>query len=82
MRQLLSAVFLFASASFAFAQQSPSEQACNMKLGTEVTQGLQCTAGLIQLRAALDKSEARVKELEAKHEPKKDDKKPDEKKDK
>jgi len=73
MRRLMVSLAFVLLATGALAQQSPAEQACNMKLGNEITQGLQYAAALIQTRTDLAKAEARVKELEAKYEPKKPD---------
>ena len=67
---LLASAFLLTQSSFAQAP-TPSEQACNMKLSSEITSGLQYTAALITARNDLARAQARVKELEDKYEPKK-----------
>ena len=68
----------------AFAQQPPSpmEQALNGKLSAEINNGLQCVSVNISIsqafaanKEALTKAEARIKELEAKYEPKPEEKK-------
>jgi hypothetical protein len=51
-------------------QQSPMEQALAQKLGIEVNASLQCSAAQITTQAELAKAQARVRELEAKYEPK------------
>lgn len=67
---LLASAFLLTQSSFA-QTPTPSEQACNMKLSSEITSGLQYTAALITTRTELVKAQARIKELEDKYEPKK-----------
>jgi hypothetical protein len=65
------AIFLLiGSPAFAQQQQSPMEQALAQKLGIEVNASLQCSASLIAAQAQLTAAQARVKELEAKYEPK------------
>ena len=72
---LASALLLSQSSLAQTPTPTPSEQACNMKLSSEITSGLQYTAALIMARNDLAKAQARVKELEDKYEPKKPDEK-------
>lgn len=72
MRRILFALVLLIPA-VACSQPAPpsaAEQACNIKLGAEITQGLQYSAALIQKNAEVERASARIKELEAKYEPK------------
>jgi hypothetical protein len=62
---------------------SPMEQALSGKLISEINNGLQCVAANISfqqqvaaLQAALTKAQDRIKELEAKYEPKSEPEKP------
>lgn len=74
-------VLMVLCATPAFAQQqapsTPLDQALGQKLMTEINDGIQCRAGTIALQNSLSslqmevaKAQARVKELEAKYEPK------------
>jgi hypothetical protein len=49
-------------------QSSPTEQALVTKLMFEINEALQCSASSIVLQRSLAAAQARVKELEAKHE--------------
>lgn len=66
------ALALLLVAELAFAQQPASslEQALLQKLNVEVSSGLQCSVALITTQQESDKLKARIKELEAKYEPK------------
>ena len=59
--------------SAAFAQQTAGEQALSIKLSAEINAGLQCSTSLISAQGVLAKLQARVKELEDKYEPKKEE---------
>jgi type IV secretory pathway VirB2 component (pilin) len=64
-------IILLLSASAAFAQQTPSEQALGAKLLQEIQGSLTCSTSVIMLQAEIDRARARIKELEAKLEEKK-----------
>jgi hypothetical protein len=66
-------VLLFPALAAAQSPPSASEQACNLKLGSEINGGLQLSAALIASHEQLVKAQARVKELEDKYEAKKPD---------
>lgn len=50
---------------------SPDVQACLAKLTTEMNSSLQVTSSLIAANQAMERAQARIKELEDKYEPKK-----------
>lgn len=60
-------------ASPGLAQQpSPIEQALSQRLGIEINAGVQAAAAIIDLQRQLSATQARIKALEEKYEPKKD----------
>jgi hypothetical protein len=53
-----------------FAQQSPLDQHITVQLGALVLQNINQIVQIEQLQAQLTQAQARIKELEAKYEPK------------
>ena len=67
---VVTAVLAFSCSAFAQQQPTPREQALLWKLGTEVESGVQCNTVLVQNQQQLARAQARIRELEAKYEPK------------
>jgi len=67
---------LLMSISIASAQQTPltpHDQAMGQRLLEEINRDIACQTARISLQSELDKAINRIKELETKYEPKKDD---------
>lgn len=73
-KNVLVAGLLLTSTAVCAQQSSPLEQALSVKLSAEINAGLQCSAAIVTMQQDLAKVQARIKELEEKHEPKKSEK--------